>query len=131
MSLVLEALDFVAPLLQRLIGRAGNALSWLLVRLIGRSLGLIYRGCAREPRAPGQGWQRAEAGQPAAAALCALVRLPTWNASAHAGQALAAAWCASLKARRMCWNDSVMYACLPYAAHCPFVEMPLTLCSSG
>ncbi len=43
-SLALEAMDVAAPLLQRLLGRLGDAVSWLLVRLIGRSLGLIYRG---------------------------------------------------------------------------------------
>ena len=43
-SLALEAMDVAAPLLQRLLLRLGDAVSWLLVRLIGRSLGLIYRG---------------------------------------------------------------------------------------
>ena len=43
-SLLLEASDFLTPLLQQLLGRLGDTVSWLLVRLIGRSLGLIYRG---------------------------------------------------------------------------------------
>ncbi len=43
-STALEAFDFLAPLLERLFSRIGDAMSWLLVRLIGRSLGLIYRG---------------------------------------------------------------------------------------
>lgn len=43
-STALEACDFLAPLLERLFSRIGDAVSWLLVRLIGRSLGLIYRG---------------------------------------------------------------------------------------
>jgi hypothetical protein len=51
-GLALEALDFVAPLLQRALGRLGDALAWLLVRAIGRSLGLVYRG-VRESLAPG------------------------------------------------------------------------------
>ena len=43
-SLILEALDFAAPLVMQ-IGRKGSAaISWLLVALIGRSLGLIFRG---------------------------------------------------------------------------------------
>lgn len=50
-SLGLEAMDVAAPLLQRLLGRLGDAVSWLLVRLIGRSLGLIYRG-VRESLSP-------------------------------------------------------------------------------
>ena len=54
-SLALEVLDFTAPLLQRLIGRAGDALSWLLVRLIGRSLGLVYRGVRESLMRPGGG----------------------------------------------------------------------------
>ena len=54
-SLALEVVDFAAPLLQRLIGRAGDALSWLLVRLIGRSLGLVYRGVRESLVRPGGG----------------------------------------------------------------------------
>lgn len=50
-SLALEAMDVAAPLFQRLLGRLGDAVSWLLVRLIGRSLGLIYRG-VRESLVP-------------------------------------------------------------------------------
>lgn len=50
-SLALEAMDVAAPLLQRLLARLGDAVSWLLVRLIGRSLGLIYRG-VRESLVP-------------------------------------------------------------------------------
>jgi hypothetical protein len=52
-SLFLEATDFLGPLLQRLLGRLGNMLSWLLVCLIGRSLGLVYRG-VRESLIPGR-----------------------------------------------------------------------------
>ena len=44
MSLLLEALDFAAPILQKLGGKASEAVSWLLSALIGRSLGLIFRG---------------------------------------------------------------------------------------
>lgn len=43
-SLLLEALDFLAPILQGFSQRAGRAIAWLLVALIGRSLGLIFRG---------------------------------------------------------------------------------------
>ena len=50
-GLALEALDFAAPLLQRALAKLGDALAWLLVRLIGRSLGLVYRG-VRESLAP-------------------------------------------------------------------------------
>ena len=83
-STALEALDFFAPLLERLFSRIGDAgdcvtmachvccsaavttrccssckpvaccaVSWLLVRLIGRSLGLVYRG-VRESLVPRQ-----------------------------------------------------------------------------
>ncbi len=56
-SLALEALDVAAPLLAGLLARAGAAASWLLVRLIGRALGLVYRGvrqslAPRPPRPP-------------------------------------------------------------------------------
>jgi hypothetical protein len=44
LSLFLEALDVAAPLAQAAVSRAGAAISWLLVGLIGRSLGLVYRG---------------------------------------------------------------------------------------
>ncbi len=43
-SLLLEALDFGTPILQRVGGKAAEAVSWLLSALIGRSLGLIFRG---------------------------------------------------------------------------------------
>ena len=43
-SLLLEALDFATPILQKLGGKASEAVSWLLSALIGRSLGLIFRG---------------------------------------------------------------------------------------
>jgi hypothetical protein len=51
-SLLLEAADVVGPLLQRVGRRVGDALSFLLVRLIGRSLGLVARG-VRQSVAPG------------------------------------------------------------------------------
>lgn len=43
-SLVLEALDFAAPLVMQICKKGSEAISWLLVALIGRSLGLIFRG---------------------------------------------------------------------------------------
>jgi len=43
-SLLLEALDFATPILQRVGRKAGAAISWLLSALIGRSLGLIFKG---------------------------------------------------------------------------------------
>jgi hypothetical protein len=51
-SMLLEAADVVGPLLQRAGRRLGDALSFLLVRLIGRSLGLVARG-VRQSVAPG------------------------------------------------------------------------------
>ena len=53
-SLLLEAVDIVGPLLQRAGRRLGDALSFLLVRLIGRSLGLIARG-VRQSVSPSAG----------------------------------------------------------------------------
>ena len=47
---MLEALDFLAPLLQRLGQRGSEAVSWLLVILIGRSLGLVFRGIRQSLR---------------------------------------------------------------------------------
>ncbi|GAB4814318.1 hypothetical protein N2152v2_001364 [Parachlorella kessleri] len=44
MSLLLELADLAAPALKALWSHASAFLSWLLVRLIGQSLGLIYKG---------------------------------------------------------------------------------------
>ncbi|KAK9827552.1 hypothetical protein WJX74_010069 [Apatococcus lobatus] len=44
LSLGLEAVDFAMPLLRRAGQRMGEALSWLLVRFLGRALGLLFRG---------------------------------------------------------------------------------------
>ena len=35
-SMVLEVLDFITPLLQQALQRMGNFISWLLVTLIGK-----------------------------------------------------------------------------------------------
>ena len=43
-SVLLEAADVVGPLLKRAGRRIGDIISWLLVTLIGRSLGLVARG---------------------------------------------------------------------------------------
>jgi uncharacterized membrane protein YeaQ/YmgE (transglycosylase-associated protein family) len=43
-SLMLETGDVVGPMLRTLLGCIGSLLSWLLVTMIGRSLGLVYRG---------------------------------------------------------------------------------------
>lgn len=43
-SLSLELLDFVAPIVQKIWSKAARAASWLLVFLIGRSLGLVFKG---------------------------------------------------------------------------------------
>jgi len=43
-SVILEMADVCIPLMQGFFTYIGDALSWILVRLIGRSLGLIYRG---------------------------------------------------------------------------------------
>jgi Protein of unknown function (DUF3685) len=43
-SVLLEAADVVGPLLKRAGRRIGDVISWLLVTLIGRSLGLVARG---------------------------------------------------------------------------------------
>ncbi len=50
-SLLLEAADVLGPLLQRAGRQLGDVLSFLLVRLIGRSLGLVARG-VRQSVAP-------------------------------------------------------------------------------
>ena len=44
----------LGPLLSGLLARASAFASWLLVRLIGRSLGLVYRGVRQSlaPRRP-------------------------------------------------------------------------------
>ncbi len=43
-SLLLEAGDIVLPIFRNCMARISAAISWLLVKLIGRALGLIYRG---------------------------------------------------------------------------------------
>ena len=43
-SFVLEFGDVAMPLLRSLFSRLSAAVSWLLVTLIGRSLGLVFRG---------------------------------------------------------------------------------------
>ncbi|KAL3691859.1 hypothetical protein R1sor_005510 [Riccia sorocarpa] len=43
-SLYLEFSDVVGPILGMLLTRFGEAVSFLLIRLIGRSLGLVYQG---------------------------------------------------------------------------------------
>ena len=42
----------MAPLLSRLSHRLGSALQFLLVQLLGRSLGLIYRGILESLKLP-------------------------------------------------------------------------------
>jgi Protein of unknown function (DUF3685) len=42
--LLMEVNDVAAPLLHRLFTHVSAALQWLLTALIGRSLGLIFRG---------------------------------------------------------------------------------------
>ena len=44
MCLILEMNDVAMPLLHSLFTRLSAALSWLLTTLIGRSLGLVFRG---------------------------------------------------------------------------------------
>ena len=44
LSLLLEASDIAMPLLHVCCSRLGDAVSWLLVKLIGRALGLVWRG---------------------------------------------------------------------------------------
>ena len=43
-SLLLEAGDIALPIFKNCMARVSAAISWLLVKLIGRALGLIYRG---------------------------------------------------------------------------------------
>ena len=43
-SFLLEAADVVLPIFRSCMARVSAAVSWLLVKLIGRALGLIYRG---------------------------------------------------------------------------------------
>lgn len=49
-SLYLEFSDIVGPLLQVLVLRLGDALSFLFVCLIGRSFGLIFKGIRQSVR---------------------------------------------------------------------------------
>lgn len=55
-SFMLEAADMVLPIFRSCMARVSAAISWLLVKLIGRALGLIYRGVKQSlvPRQPRQ-----------------------------------------------------------------------------
>ena len=62
-SFLLEAADVVLPIFRSCMARVSAAISWLLVKLIGRALGLIYRGVKQSlvPQRPQQRQQpRAE-----------------------------------------------------------------------
>lgn len=53
---MLEAADMVLPIFRSCMARVSAAISWLLVKLIGRALGLVYRGVKQSlvPRQPKQ-----------------------------------------------------------------------------
>ncbi|CAM6093716.1 unnamed protein product [Calypogeia fissa] len=51
-SLFLELSDVVGPLLSILLSKAGDMVSFLLITLIGRSLGLVYQGIRQSVRWP-------------------------------------------------------------------------------
>lgn len=55
-SLLLEAGDIALPIFKSCMARVSAAISWLLVKLIGRALGLIYRGVKQSlvPQRPKQ-----------------------------------------------------------------------------
>ena len=55
MSTAMEIGDVVAPLLSRLFARVSRFVSWLLVSLVGRGLGLIYKGVRESLRGGGSG----------------------------------------------------------------------------
>ena len=56
-SFLLEAADVVLPIFRSCMARVSAAISWLLVKLIGRALGLIYRG-VKQSLAPQRPQQR-------------------------------------------------------------------------
>lgn len=62
-SFMLEFGDVATPLLRSLFSRLSAAVSWLLVTLIGRSLGLVFRG-VRESFG-GRSGKQEEKGNPA------------------------------------------------------------------
>ena len=55
-SLLLEAADVALPIFKSCMARVSAAISWLLVKLIGRALGLVYRGVKQSlvPQGPKQ-----------------------------------------------------------------------------
>lgn len=55
-SFLLEAADVVLPIFRSCMARVSAAISWLLVKLIGRALGLVYRGVKQSlvPQRPNQ-----------------------------------------------------------------------------
>ena len=60
-SFLLELGDVATPLLRSLLSRLSAAVSWLLVTLIGRSLGLVFRGVRESVRGNRRGGRRGEA----------------------------------------------------------------------
>ncbi|KAK3264262.1 hypothetical protein CYMTET_26989 [Cymbomonas tetramitiformis] len=61
-SIILEAADVLIPAVTMLGKMLGNAVSWFLVRFIGRSLGLIYRGVQQSLKPTGQEKKRKHKG---------------------------------------------------------------------
>ena len=53
--LLLELADVAAPILGSAFARLSTAVSWLLVILIGRSLGLVFRGVRESLNREGKG----------------------------------------------------------------------------
>lgn len=51
-SLFLELSDVVGPLMNILLSKVGDVVSFLLITLIGRSLGLVYQGIRQSVRWP-------------------------------------------------------------------------------
>lgn len=56
-SYFLEALDALEPIFKAFLRRVGNVISFLLVTLIGRSLGLILKGIQSSVQIP---WGKTE-----------------------------------------------------------------------
>lgn len=63
MCLLLEVNDVAAPLLRGLFARVNTALQWLLTTLIGRGLGLIFRGVRQSFRRQPSGRNRSSSAQ--------------------------------------------------------------------
>lgn len=63
-AVVLQLADVITPLLQRLSNKLSQTASFLLVQLLGRSLGLVYKGVMESFKGRGKKGQSGDGQNP-------------------------------------------------------------------